>query len=127
MIQLVDVLIAGRCAGPVIVAITSAGAVPSVLSSFTTPVLVGCPHCTPVFPGEGPFHCTPVVTCSEASSTYQSWPAAGVPLRVGAMDAHAAFAGATNVLLTCVHVVADTDTVALDVDSKVLLTLYQDT
>src|SRR5213080_2875473 len=107
MTQFVEVEIAGFCAGPVIVAMTSAGAVPRVLSSFTTPVLVGWPHWTPV------------VTCRAASSTYQSCAAAGVPDRVGCIDAQAAFAGAVKVLLTCVHVVADTDTVALDVDSSV--------
>src|SRR5437764_11959225 len=126
MIQSAPVEIAGRWAGPVMVAMTSALAVPAVLSRLTTPVEFGCPHWRPVVPA-GPRHCAPVMTRRDASSTYQTCPAAGVPLRVGRTVAQAAFAGAVKLFDTCVQVVAETDTVAELVDRRVLLALYQRT
>src|SRR5436305_1620462 len=122
MIQPAEVLTAGRCTGPVMVASTSASAVPDVLSNRMTPVALGCPHWMPV-PPAGPFHWMPVMTFSTASSTYQTCDVAGVPDRVGVIVAQAVLAGAVKEFVTCVKVVALTDTVAEDVDRRVLLAL----
>ena len=67
------------------------------------------------------------MTFSTASSTYQTCDVAGVPDRVGVIVAQAVLAGAVKEFVTCVKVVALTDTVAEDVDRRVLLALYQRT